>query len=349
MRNPFSTRPQLRVFALLATLLALALSFVVPSARADYPPGYPKLGNFEGENTQGYDIYVEEEGGGVHGDPFDTWLYAIHTEGANSALRGYSTEAMIDETADAGRAYVFKGWTAFPGKNRFSTNPAVRPKVAWIVANSYPENDLVYVAKAAGVDGLTEKEAITATQAAIWYFTDGLNYMGLSEPEGPDFADSSPEAMRVKKLRDYLVGDKNVGMTPFDSPTLSATAPIKPSESGGLVGPIRINSSAKTAKVTGARFPLVTADGKTVNLKAAPTGVDLFLKVPNSSAAASTMDLKFEITVGAYTGKILIGKDERTETIIVASSTKTVTRYAKVNEAGKDGTTKRPRLPETGA
>lgn len=353
MRNPFSTQPIRRVFALLAAVLALVLSFGITNARAD--DTYPKLGNYSGENTRAYDILIKNANGPASG-PADTYLFAIHTEGNNSAIRGYCTE--IEVLAKAGKTYAIKDWDAFPGVNKFKTNPESRPKVAWIVANSYPENSLADVAAMAGVEGLTEKEAITATQAAVWHFTDGWDLTGVKKPNGPKFDNSSPEATRIMKLYKYLIGDKNVGIAPSEGPTLSAAGPDKPGKAGELVGPIQIKSNAKTVKITGAPYPLVTADGKEVDAKTAPTGVDLFLKVP-AGAADGKAELKLEVTGGAYTGKILVGKNVRTQTIMVAASTKQVTLDAKVQVSWK-GVTQAPtpapkpdkpklELPDTGA
>ncbi len=370
MRTSSSTRSLRRVFALLATALALVLSFGVTNARADdFPPDYPQLDAYTGKNEQSYDILIKK---GAKTGSGDTWLFAIHTEGQNSAIRGYCTEINVDARDDA-RTYEIKNWEDFPGTNQFATKPEVRPKVAWIVANSFPENDLEEVVAMVGADikGLTKKEAITATQAAIWYFTDGWDLTGLREANnGPVIDDSTPEAMRVKKLYDYLVDEKNnVGSEEADGPTLSATGPDKPGKPGELVGPIHIKSNVKTAEVVDPDtlpYPLVTADGTKVDPKAIPTGVDLFLKVP-AGAPDGMAELKVEVTGGAYTGKILVDPTEddpktreveRSQTIMISGSLKQTTLDAKVKVSWKadaqptpEPTPDKPKLelPETGA
>ncbi len=354
MRTSSSTPSMRRVFALLATALALVLSFGVTNARADdFPPGYPKLDNYTGKNERAYDISIKK---GATESKGDTWLFAIHTEGQNSAIRGYCTE--IEVNANGGKTYEIKDWKDFPGKNQFAKKPEVRPKVAWIVANSFPENDLADVAAVADVAGLTKKEAITATQAAIWHFTDGWDLTGLRKAGGPALDDSSLEVKRAMKLYKYLVGDANVGIEPTDGPTLSATGADKPGKPGELVGPIHIKSNVKTAKVTGAKHPLVTADGTEIDVNAVPTGVDLFLKVP-AGTADGTADLKVEVTGGAYTGKILVNSDPTySQTIMISGSNKQITLEAEVKVSWKadvkptpEPTPDKPKLelPETGA
>ncbi|OKL55171.1 hypothetical protein BSZ39_00250 [Bowdeniella nasicola] len=84
-------------------------------------------------------------------------------------------------------------WHTFPGDNKFKTSKDVREKVHWIINNSYPQVPVAHVAKAApDLAGLTEREAITATQAAIWHFTDDLVVT--------DFAARIPAGQRFRKM-----------------------------------------------------------------------------------------------------------------------------------------------------
>ena len=54
-----------------------------------------------------------------------------------------------------------------------------RRKILWILKNSYPTKSVGEVAAAVGTaaTGLTTEEAIGATQAAIWTFSDGATYV----------------------------------------------------------------------------------------------------------------------------------------------------------------------------
>ena len=47
-------------------------------------------------------------------------------------------------------------------------------KVRWIVQEGFPGKTVSDLAKASGASGLDKKGAITATQAAIWYYTNGI-------------------------------------------------------------------------------------------------------------------------------------------------------------------------------
>ena len=94
------------------------------------------------------------------------------------------------------------GWDAFPGDNRFATDATVRAKVAWIARRSYPQTSLAELSEASGIAGLTAREAITATQAALWHLTDGLEYQGVAESVGADVSH------RVDTLFAYLIEDR---------------------------------------------------------------------------------------------------------------------------------------------
>ena len=105
--------------------------------------------------------------------------------------------------------------------------------MGWIVQRSYPQVSVEEVAKAAGIEGLTEKEAVTATQSAIWHLTNDLNWNGKlwdHYGQAPD-TDADRQA-RVKKLYDYLLGPANTGMQESAGPALSFKAPEQAGEAG---------------------------------------------------------------------------------------------------------------------
>ncbi len=308
MRKIRSMHKRSRVYSLLAAVLALVLSFGFVTANADeeYPPGYPKLGTWN-EFTRGHLVQLDT----MRVKPT---LFTVHTDGSNGMIKAYCIE--IEELAKPGVTLEVQGWDEFPGDNNFKDNPEVQAKVAWIVARSYPENELSEVADRAGVAGLTEQEAITATQTAMWHFTNDVNYKGLLQDNNQPYDSSSPEAMRVQKLYDYLIGDENVGVSESSGPTVAATGPAAPGTAGEPVGPIRIESSAATAKVSGAPYALVDEDGNVLDPAAVPTGKDLFLEVP-ADADAGNADLVIEVSGSKYTGKLLTSVNPRSQTIMI--------------------------------
>ncbi len=325
-----STQLKRRVFPLFAAVLALALSFGLSSAHADgpgYPDDYPKMSPFE-EATRGY--YLTLDGINTYSD---TYSFAIYTEPGVIGSRAYCTEievdAIFDELPDHDGIHDVGSWDEFPNTSSdFDGNPDNQAKAGWIAANSYPELTLDELVAASGLgaalDGLTEKEAIAATQAAIWHFTDGIDLTGIvdfdadGDPSTP-FAANSPEALRTLALYNYLVGPANVGISEPAKLTLSATGPSEPGVAGDTrYGPFRIDSSAATVKVFASPAPLIDGAGNAVDMAAVPTGVDLFIDLP-ASVPAVNATLVVEAT-GNYTGMLLITKNERGQTVMMSGA-----------------------------
>lgn len=315
MRTPNRTVPRY-VLALMTAAALLFGGLISTQARADeYPPGYPKLGTSQ-ELHPGH--YIDRDG-----KPYSTQLFAIHT-GTDKKSYAYCIE--LDVPAKWGTNLAQKGWKDFPGNNNFKQSEETRTKVGWIVQRSYPQVNVQEIAAAAGVAGLTEKEAVTATQTAIWHLTNGLNWNGKlwdRNGQAPD-TDADRQA-RVKKLYDYLLGEANTGVKESSGPALSINAPEATGEAGTKLGPLQIESTAGTVKLqvelpeNAKAVKLVDAEGKDVDLNAVPTGKDLFLDVPADTPAG---EVKFSSTLTgqANSGQLLVGAGERTQTIILANS-----------------------------
>ena len=308
-----SSRTRTRKFlALAATSLAAVLAFGTPTAHADdstYPEGYPKLGTGE-ESAHGHNLKYKDN------KTLPTVLFTVHTSPAKEGnIRAYCIE--LDVSIQYGTDLKVGGWKEFPGTNKFKDDPNVQAKVAWIAQRSYPEVDLAKVAEAAGIKDLSAADAITATQAAIWHFTNDFNYTGLN---GADEATGK----RVEALYKYLTGDKNVGLKETDKPTVEIKVENGTFKAGDPVGPIRFESNQATVKLTNElKYELVDKDGKAVDKNAVPTGTDLFLKVP-ADAPAGEQEFKVSATGSVYAGKLLISKgatpDKHSQTIIIGSN-----------------------------
>ena len=308
-----SSRTRTRKFlALAATSLAAVLAFGTPTAHADdstYPEGYPKLGTGE-ESAHGHNLKYKDN------KTLPTVLFTVHTSPAKEGnIRAYCIE--LDVSIQYGTDLKVGGWKEFPGTNKFKDDPNVQAKVAWIAQRSYPEVDLAKVAEAAGIKDLSAADAITATQAAIWHFTNDFNYTGLN---GADEATGK----RVEALYKYLTGDKNVGLKETDKPTVEIKGENGTFKAGDPVGPIRFESNQATVKLANElKYELVDKDGKAVDKNAVPTGTDLFLKVP-ADAPAGEQEFKVSATGSVYAGKLLISKgatpDKHSQTIIIGSN-----------------------------
>ena len=309
--------------AVIAAFVATVLAVGTPNARADeYQPGYPKLGR-DSELVYGHDLY--------RNGALGTQLLTVHTDDKGGKILAYCIE--LDVHSEWGGEMKQTDFSAFPGSNEFAKNPQVRSKVSWIIHRSYPKTDVAQVAAAAGVPGLTDREAITATQAAIWHLTDNFTFNGLHQWEDPKHDTTSDRAQRVKKLYDYLLGPANTGLPENSGPSVEVTVPKTPGTSGELVGPIRLTATQQTVTLAALPYPLVDAQGNDVDLSAVPTGTDLFLKVP-AGAPAGKADITASLTGDSHTSNLLVARNGRWQTLVIAKTKQvTVTSRGEVSWA----------------
>ncbi|MDQ0581086.1 TQXA domain-containing protein [Streptomyces rishiriensis] len=181
-------------------------------------------------------------------------------------------------------------------------------RVRWILQHSYPQvNDLASLADKAGIDGgLSEQDAATGTQVAIWRYSDG--------------ADVDAVDPQAERLADYLQKAARPVAEPKASLTLEA--PAVAGHPGELLGPVTVHTNASGVTVTppldaatsGVR--IVGKDGKVVT--SVTDGSQLFFDVPADSADGSA-----ELTVQAST-TVPVGRaftsESRSQTQILAGS-----------------------------
>ena len=284
-----------------------------------YPEGYPKVGT-SSEIVAGFWLKVMKQDGSTgHVMPN---LFTVHTSASKEgAIKAYCIELDVDIKYESDLRVG--DWKDFPGTNKFKDNTEIQSKVAWIAQRSYPHTDLAELIKTTGIAGLTEQEAITATQAAIWHFTNDYKWSGLKEAD-------QATTTRVEKLFTYLTGQTNTGLKESKQPTVEAetgSITFTRSENGseGKVGPIRFKSSQATFKLTSElKYELINAQGAKVDLNAVPADTDLYLKVP-ADATSGEQEFKGSVTGSVYAGKLLITKDAvaggpHGQTIIIGSN-----------------------------
>ena len=266
--------------ALIVAMLVLggAPALAAPAGGKEISPHVAQVARAE-KNDYGYRVPFLLEGGRntITAQPL---LFGVKSEQIDF-YRAYCLEIFV---AAKYIPSVVTGWDKYQGKNSFK-DPNVQRKVAWIVQNSFPTMSLSTLAAKSGVANLTHAEAITATQSAIWTLTDKVkpdfDSMTYSNTHGRVTGTSVDN---VKKLYDYLLGEKNVGL---GEKQLRASIEIKADSgkhvAGTLVGPIRITSTEKEVSVhVAGGFGLVDKDGKAVDENAVPTGVDLFVDARNT-------------------------------------------------------------------
>jgi TQXA domain-containing protein len=242
-------------------------------------------------------------------------------------LQMYCVE--IDTRIDDVHGMVEKPWDAYPNpKSPFHKN---RAKINWILHNGYPvvgTDALTQVITEAGVTlkgGIDDKEAIAATQAAIWHFSDDKKLNESDPIPGDDAKDSEADVVALYK---YLTGAANVGIGDQPTPALSVTPGDLSGKAGEKIGPFTVTTTGEIEKLT-TKLPdgvkIVDAQGVPLTAEAIKNGAQLFLDVPaGTKEGAGT----FELTASAAvdTGRLFVGEkysQHATQSLIVAISGKT--------------------------
>jgi TQXA domain-containing protein len=321
MHKTEHSTPFLKKIGHIAALIALvAATLVAPASIAtasEFPSGYPKMGKAS-ESISGYAV-------GTGNSYYRTALFPVYTQQGGSANQfAYCIELSVGTRYETN--LNVGGWDTFPGDNNFKTDALVREKISWIVYNSYPNRDIREIAEKAGIDAglLTEKEAITATQAAIWSFSDSapaktrFKYTDFILENGKRPA--ADQQQRFNALFDYLTGSANTGRPEVLAPSLNVEGPSAAGKAGTLVGPVVINASEDTVTVTtDTDYTVVDAFGNPVDLAAVPGQSALYIDVP-ADAPAGSATINVALTGSRYTGLLLTGAKHRTQSLVISQS-----------------------------
>jgi len=193
-------------------------------------------------------------------------------------------------------------------------------KINWILNHSYPKvKDLGALKSAANASkSIDEKEAVAATQAAIWHFSNGANL---------DDGRNNDNRSEVVALYKYLTGSANVGEANEPGASLELSPAKLSGQDGDTpgVGPINVKTSASgdvDVKLNGT----VPTDVKLIDKNGAPiskakNGDELYVKVPEGTAPGKT-EIEASAKAGVRVGRVFTGADHRkTQTLISAGST----------------------------
>lgn len=257
--------PLRRAGAVLAVASAALMLAAVPASAAD-----PVKGRWlEKEGTRGVGVRVSP-----------SWV----TEPVLSKFRlsdgtkldVYCVEIHIGATGD--RDMVEVPWDKHP-KDTFHKNSG---KINWVLHNSVPRKDLKDLQALPGLGDLDEAEAIGATQAAIWHFSDGINVVE-SDP-----TPHKPEAAKdVLALYKHLIGSA-ADIAPKPAPELKISPESAKGAAGELIGPFKVATNGPVAEIVESLPEGVTItdkDGKEIAAKDIKDGAELFLKVPADAKA----------------------------------------------------------------
>jgi TQXA domain-containing protein len=300
--------------------VALMMTAAVPagaepvSGKVD-PTGY----------TNGYHVNVGKD----HADMSASLIGFKLADGTK--LQMYCVE--IDTRINNKHGMLEQPWDSYPNADSpFNTN---RDKINWVLHNGFPVVDAEALTKtltdqgAKLTKGISAKEAISATQAAVWHYSDGT---ALDEanplPKGPQDAKAD-----VVALYKYLTGPANTGIGEQPTPTLAISPAELAGAPGERVGPFTVTTSGDVEKLT-ANVPdgvkVVDANGAEVAPEAIENGAQLFLDVPAGTAdGAGTIELT--AAAGVDTGRLFVSENyaaKKTQSLIVATSEATETTAA---------------------
>ncbi len=303
-----------RTGAALVGAAALLLATAAPAA-AD-----PVTGKVDPEaNVIGYQVNVG-----------DDWLATIPTnllgftlsDGTKLGMYCVEIHTPIDEEHDM----VERPWDAYPNEGSpFHDN---RAKINWVLHHGYPATSLAALTARGpdAHDGIDAYEAIAATQAAVWHFSDGTD-LDRDDPLSGDGSDEE-DAADARALYDYLTGEKNTGIGEQPAPILSVSPETLSGTTGERIGPFTVTTSGTVENLT-ANLPdgvrLTDKDGTELTPDAITDGAELYVDVPKGAEDGAG---DFELTASAAvdTGRLFVGEnyDEHpTQSLIVAKAEKT--------------------------
>jgi TQXA domain-containing protein/LPXTG-motif cell wall-anchored protein len=327
----------------IAVLAAAAAVMVgAPSALAD--DGAAR-GRVSDQGAYGYKVNLEGGGGA------STELFGFKLSDG-SALKLYCVQITVRMRNDVDM--VERPWNKYPDtKSPFSKNS---DKINWVLHHGYPGVGLdalgTTVTKAGAKlhDGLSDREAIAATQAAVWHFSDGKNL-----DHGNPLADGDASAAAdVIALYDYLTGSGNTGIGQQPKPTLNVAAEKTEGAAGTKIGPFDVATTGDITSLT-SELPegvkITDADGKELKAADVKDGSKLFFDVPKDAKPGNG---SFSLKVSGHldTGRLFVAENyakQPAQSLIVADSEKTAVTAkaaAKWTEAGAvPSTTPAPTTP----
>jgi TQXA domain-containing protein/LPXTG-motif cell wall-anchored protein len=334
MASRFHLRVGAAILGAGAALLATAL-----------PASAETRAHVDGPDVPGLSVHLERSD---HAVP--TSLIGLRLDGGNQPVDTYCVELTVNTKNGADMAEV--PWNRYPDEH--SPFFANADKVNWILQNSYPAvpqpSELANKVGELNGKTVTKEEAIAATQAAIWHFSDGADLNAGNPVAGNAPADA---ATVVKALYNYLTGPANTGIKDEAKPTLDVSPSALSGKAGDKIGPFTLQTTAATVALTkhlpdGAE--LVDKNGNPV--KDLANGSQVFVKVA-ADAKPAQGDFTLSATATLKLGRLFVGDGVKTQSLIVAApvqvsvNASAVAKWVAAPVTGSSGAT--PTAPTTTA
>lgn len=284
------------------TLLLVAPLFAGPLLTG---PAYAEPDRFAGPHAES-GLVVQIPGVGAMG----TYTYVVDAPGEPDPI-AYCVDVAADYRP--GAPLMEQLWSQAP---RIAE---VAPQLNWVLRNSYPNQSLATTAAGSGAsyhDGLSAAEAIAATQAALWHYSDGVT---LSAAEG-----TADEQADVMALYSYLTGPANVGAAEDPPGSLTLKTAASTAQSGSRIGPITVSTSAASVELAldgPSQVRLVSAEGEPVTQAA--DGDEVYVDVPAGTPGGSatiTASATATVTSGRIFAPARTEPESTTQTLVLAST-----------------------------
>ncbi len=289
--------------AVLGASIALMASALPATAEVHVKP--------KGEwDQRGADVFLEGKG-----DKLDTSLIGLQIDNTDTKVQSYCVE--LPTPLKDGHGLKEVAWDKHPNpKTKFKENA---DKISWILQHTYPLIKAQELGKVVGKD-VSEEEAIGATQAAIWHFSDDAKLDKGRVGNGD-----------VVAVYDYLTGDKNEGIKEQPTPTLTIEPAEKKGAPGDLIGPFTVTTTAGEVVLKAdlpAGVTLADKDGNVLSdpkegtfaVKDAGTKTkEFWVKVPAGTAdgkASFSVEANAELTQG----RLFVSSNDQlqTQSLVVA-------------------------------
>ncbi len=296
---------------------AVALTMAAPAALAD--DGAARGRVIESAGTGGLGVNFE---GGKHAS---TVLFTLKLSDG-SKLKMYCVQVEVGMRTD--QDMIERPWNKYPvASSPFTKNS---DKLNWVLHNGYPAAAVKVLEGTLGKKdvklngGLSVEEAVTATQAAVWHFSDGKNL----DRGNPLRGGGAGEAADVLALYDYLTGKDNTGIGKQPKPTLDIGPAKATGATGTRIGPFSIATSGDITELA-SKLPegvkVTDADGKEIKSADVKDGTKVFIDVPKDAKDGSGT---FALKVSGHldTGRLFVGENYDkvpAQSLIVAESEKT--------------------------
>ncbi|KJK51193.1 hypothetical protein UK23_08220 [Lentzea aerocolonigenes] len=282
----------------------------------------------ENQKKYGYEVTFVDGVGNLpeHTPPkgeYGTVLIPLEVQENGKTSKAYAYCVELPTNLDKNKGLKEAKWGDHPNPDsKFRDNAG---KVLWILLNSFPTKSTNELDKLYDGD-YNELEAITATQAAIWHFSDGVELKGVTQ-----------HADDVTKLYKKLI-EQAQDIKEQPKPTLEIDPASKSGKAGEKIGPFKVTTTANELKLT-AELPdgvtITDAEGKPLNVekkagkseltaKAEGNKVsEFFVNVPADAAKGEAkMNVSAEATLQA--GRLFIAEDKnhKTQSLVIAQDSK---------------------------